>query len=56
VPVVLYLVSSALIEVALIDVSTTGAKFKVNQDLGQELRDPQVLDAYKISLPNDETV
>ena len=56
VPVVLYLVSGALIEGAVMDISTTGAKFKVNQDLGQELRDPQVLDACKISLPNDETL
>lgn len=56
VPVVLYLVSGALIEGTVIDISTTGAKFKVNQDLGQELRDPQVLDACKISLPNGETL
>ena len=55
-PVVLYLVGGALIKVAVIDVSTTGAKFKVNQDLGQELRDLQVLDVCKISLPNDETL
>jgi len=56
VPVVLYLVNGALIEGAVIDVSATGANFKVNQDLGQELRDPQVLDACKISLPNDEAL
>ena len=54
VPVVLYLVSGALIEGSVIDISTTGSKFKVNQDLGQELRDPQILDACKISLPNDK--
>ncbi len=53
VPVVLYLVNGALIEGTVIDISTAGAKFKVNQDLGKELRDPQVLDACKISLPND---
>ena len=56
VPVVLYLVSGALIEGEVIDISTDGAKFKVNQDLGEELRDPQVLDACKISLPNDATL
>lgn len=56
VPVVLYLVSGALIEGTVIDISTAGAKFKVNQDLGQELRDPQVLDACKISLPNGQTL
>ena len=56
VPVVLYLVGGALIKVAVIYVSATGAKFKVNQDLGQELRDLQVLDVCKISLPNDETL
>lgn len=56
VPVVLYLVGGALIKVAVIDVSITEAKFKVNQHLGQELRDLQVLDACKISLSNDETL
>jgi hypothetical protein len=38
VPVVLYLVNGALIEGSVIDISTDGAKFKVNQDLGQELQ------------------
>tara|TARA_R110002073_G_scaffold54271_2_gene139811 strand:+ start:77 stop:817 length:741 start_codon:yes stop_codon:yes gene_type:complete len=56
VPVVLYLVNGALIEGTVIDISTAGAKFKVNQDLGKELRDPQVLDACKVSLPNDTTL
>ncbi len=56
VPVVLYLVNGALIEGTVIDISTAGAKFKVSQDLGQELRDPEVLDACKISLPNDEAL
>lgn len=56
VPVVLYLVNGALIEGTVIDISTAGAKFKVNKDLGQELRDPEVLDACKISLPNDEAL
>lgn len=53
VPVVLYLVNGALIEGTVIDISTSGAKFKVNQDLSRELHDPQVLDACKVSLPND---
>ena len=56
VPVVLYLVNGALIEGTVIDISTSGAKFKVNQDLGRELGDPQVLDACKVSLPNDQTL
>lgn len=56
VPVVLYLVNGALIEGTVIDVSTAGAKFKVNQDLGNELRDSEVLDACKISLPSDESL
>ena len=56
VPVVLYLVNGALIEGSVIDISTAGAKFKVNQDLGRDLRDPQVLDACKISLPNELTL
>jgi hypothetical protein len=53
VPVTLYLVNGALVEGTIMDISTSGAKFRVNQDLGQELRDPQVLDACKINLPND---
>ncbi|MEX0964246.1 MAG: PilZ domain-containing protein [Pseudohongiellaceae bacterium] len=53
VPVVLYLVNGALIEGTVIDISTAGAKFKVEKDLGKELHDPQVLDACKISLPNE---
>lgn len=56
VPVVLYLVNGALLEGTVIDISTSGAKFKVNQDLGQELRDMQVLDACKVSLPNDQAL
>ena len=56
VPVSLYLVNGALIEGTVIDISTSGAKFKVNQDLGQELRDPEVLDACKVSLPNGEAL
>lgn len=56
VPVVLYLVNGALIEGSVIDISTAGAKFKVNQDLGQELKEPQDLDACKVSLPNEETL
>ena len=56
VPVMLYLVNGALIEGTVIDISTSGAKFKVTQDLGKELRDPEVLDACKISLPNDEAL
>ncbi len=56
VPVILYLVNGALIEGTVIDISTSGAKFKVDQDLGRELRDPQVLDASKISLPNGQTL
>lgn len=56
VPVTLYLVNGALIEGTVIDISTAGAKFKVNQDLSQELRDPEVLDACKLNLPNDEAL
>lgn len=56
VPVVLYLMNGALIEGTVIDISTAGAKFKVNKDLGKELHDPQVLDACKVSLPNDKAL
>ncbi len=56
VPVVLYLVNGALIDGAVLDISTSGAKFRVDQDLGKVLRDPQVLDACKVSLPTGETL
>jgi len=56
VPVVLYLVNGALIEGAVMDISIAGAKFKVNQDIGQELRNPEVLDACNVSLPNGEAL
>ena len=52
VPVILYMVNGALIEGSVMDISTSGAKFRVNQDLGQELKNLQVVDACKISLPN----
>ena len=53
VPVILYMVNGALIEGSVMDISTSGAKFRVNQDLGQELKNLQVVDACKITLPND---
>jgi c-di-GMP-binding flagellar brake protein YcgR len=56
VPVVLYLMNGALIEGTVIDISTSGAKFKVTKDLTKELRDPEILDACKVSLPNDEAL
>ncbi|MDA1370365.1 MAG: PilZ domain-containing protein [Proteobacteria bacterium] len=52
VPVILYMVNGALIEGSVMDISTSGAKFRVNQDLGQELKNLQVVDACKITLPN----
>lgn len=56
VPVVLYLVNGALIEGTVVDISTSGAKFKVNKNLGQELSDPEVLDACKINLRNEQAL
>jgi len=56
VPVVLYLVNGALLEGTVVDISTSGAKFKVNKNLGQELSDPEVLDACKISLSNEQAL
>lgn len=56
VPVTLYLVNGALLEGTVIDISTAGAKFKVEKDLGQELSNPEVLDACKINLPNEQVL
>lgn len=55
-PVVLYLVNGALLEGTVVDISTSGAKFKVNKNLGQELSDPEVLDACKINLSNEQAL
>ena len=52
--VILYLVNGALIEGTVIYISTAGAKFKIDKDLGRELRNPDVMDACKISLPNEK--
>lgn len=56
VPVILYLVNGALIEGTVIDISTSGAKFKVERDLGRELSNPEVLDACKVSLSDELTL
>jgi len=56
VPVILYLLNGSLIEGKVIDISTSGAKIKVDKDLGQELQDPQSLDACKISLSEDKAL
>ncbi len=56
VPVTLYLVNGALIEGVVMDISTSGVKLIVSQDLGQESNDLQIVDACKISLPNGQAL
>lgn len=53
VPVVLYLTTGAMIEGAVMDISTLGAKFRVNENLGNELKNLQIVDACKITLTED---
>ncbi len=53
VPVVLYLTTGAMIEGTVMDISTQGAKFRVNENLGNELKNLQIADACKITLTDD---
>lgn len=56
VPVVLYMVNGALIDAVLMDISTSGAKFRVYKNLSKELNSMQMVDACKISLPDEEVI
>ncbi len=56
VPVVLYLTNGAMLEGTVMDISTSGAKFRVNKNLGNELRNLQIVDACKISLTDELTL
>lgn len=53
VPVILYLTSGAMLEGTVMDISTSGAKFRVNKNLGNQLRNLQIVDACKITLTDD---
>lgn len=53
VPVTLYLTTGAMIEGTVMDMSTSGAKFRVNENLGNELKNLQIVDACKINLSDD---
>ena len=50
IPAVLYMSDGRLIEGFLVDISASGAKIRVNQDLGSEVRNLQLIDACKINL------
>lgn len=52
VPATLFLTNGAMYEGICMDISTSGAKFRVDENLKKELRNPQVVDACKISLPD----
>ncbi len=56
VPVILYLTNGALLEGTVMDISTSGAKFRVNKNLGNELRNLQIVDACKITLSDEFTL
>jgi len=53
VSVTLYLTTGAMIEGTVMDISTQGAKFRVNENLGNELKNLQIADACKINLTDD---
>jgi len=38
------------------DISTSGAKFRFSENLGQELKRPEMVDACKIGLPDDSAL
>ena len=56
VPVILYMVNGALTDSVLMDISTSGAKFRVYKDLNKELNSMQMVDACKIALPGGEVI
>lgn len=53
VPVILYQTNGALITGTLTDISTTGAKFKISEDIGVIVRNPKLVDACKITFTDD---
>ncbi|MEQ8955409.1 MAG: PilZ domain-containing protein [Gammaproteobacteria bacterium] len=53
VPVVLYLAMGVQLNAVLIDISTTGAKFRVNQDLTEKCKNLQILEACRVELPDN---
>ena len=53
IPVTLYLAMGVQIEAELVDISSTGAQFKVKKDLTSQLKNLQILEACKISLTDD---
>lgn len=53
VPVTLYLTNGAMLEGTVMDISTSGAKFRVNENLGNQLKNLQIVDACRIKLNED---
>ncbi len=53
VPVTLYMVNGAIVEATVMDVSSLGAKFRAEQNLETELRNPEMIDACKIDFSKD---
>lgn len=53
VPVVLYMVNGALVEGVVVDISTSGARFRVHRKHVQDMANPNVVDACKVTLGQD---
>ncbi|MDD9891741.1 MAG: hypothetical protein OXU30_15565 [Gammaproteobacteria bacterium] len=53
VPVTLYMVNGAIVEGAVMHISSSGAKFRVEQNLEKEFRNPGLIDACKIDFSDD---
>lgn len=56
VPVVLYLTSGTTIDGQVMDVSTSGARFRIPGERAEELRNLQIVDACKLTLPGGEVI
>ncbi|MDP6416590.1 MAG: PilZ domain-containing protein, partial [Gammaproteobacteria bacterium] len=56
VPITLYLSMGGRVDGTVIDISASGGKFRVNKDLSNEIKNLQVLDTCRISLPDDSVL
>ena len=56
VQVTLYLAMGMEINAVLVDISTTGAQFRVANDVSDKLRNPQLLEACRIELSDELTL
>ncbi len=56
IPVILYSSEGIRVQGAIIDISKTGAKIKLNQEMADKLSDFEFIDALRIRLPSNEMI